>query len=112
MALHTEDETVATPRQIERFARRVLEGVGLPDWEMAIRAEPVSWVAGANRESLGGCYHDKHIIIITPEAMTWPRSEARLTLVHEVAHALLGYGQGHNRRFMRKFAALIKRFMG
>lgn len=72
------------------FTRNKLNELGLKDWRIRQSSDP-------NQPFLGVCLHnDKCIQLNAHHIDIHPDSEVRCTILHEIAHALVGPGHGHN----------------
>jgi len=72
------------------FLRTELNNNGLADWSVRLNQN-------ANSHFLGLCSHkDKCIILSAHHIDIHPTEDVKNTIRHEVAHALVGPGQGHN----------------
>lgn len=79
-----------TREQAARFARNELDKAGLTDWHIRMIANQTSGY-------LGLCvYKDKCIILNALHIDIHPDPEIENTIRHEVAHAVVGPGHGHN----------------
>lgn len=77
------------PAAVTRWARRVMNEFGLSDWSFG-------WDNARRR--LGAChYGDCRITMSRHFVRMNGGAELRETLLHEVAHALVGPGHGHDR---------------
>jgi len=75
------------PEAIRRYARGVMDAFGLTDWSFAFDDA---------KRRLGACHHSRQMITMSRHFVDRNRpSEIRDTLLHEVAHALVGHGRGH-----------------
>ncbi len=73
-----------------KFLRAKLDEHGLKDWHVRITTDP-------NQPFLGLCvYKDKTIIINAHHVDIHPEAEVKNTNLHEVAHAIVGPGHGHD----------------
>jgi SNF2 family DNA or RNA helicase len=72
------------------FTRKKLNEFGLNDWRIRVSSDP-------NQPFLGLCMHnDKCIQLNAHHIDIHPDKEVINTILHEVAHALVGPGHGHN----------------
>ena len=81
-------------KEIEALAIQLMKQHGLSNWNFG-------W--NNTRGSFGKCIHRTHTIelsIITTPLRT--REEVVNTILHEIAHALVGSGNGHNHIWKRK----------
>ena len=94
-----EPQTVGpTPEQRLRACRAMMDQHGLADWRLALSS-------AARR--LGSCaYHTKTIRLSRHLLALNDWSEVRDTLLHEVAHALVGQSHGHDRVWRAQAVAL------
>ena len=77
---------------IEQLANALLAR-HLPGWQFAFNRQ---------RRTLGLCrYREKRIELSRPHAEAGDMTQARETLLHEIAHALAGPGTGHGPRWQR-----------
>jgi predicted SprT family Zn-dependent metalloprotease len=77
------------PAVVSQWARKVMDSFGLHDWAFAFDNA---------RRRLGAChYGDCRITMSRHFVRLNGGSELRETLLHEVAHALVGPGHGHGR---------------
>src|SRR5215831_12499482 len=80
------------------FLRKTLDNNGLKDWKVRIFTD-------LNRPYLGLCSHkDKAILLNGHHVDTHPEPEVKDTILHEVAHALVGpsNGQPHGPTWVTK----------
>jgi len=87
-----------TPRDAARLARDLMNQHGAGGWAFAFDRA---------RRRFGCCQHRHHLITLS-EPLTKLNSEAEVrdTILHEIAHALVGPGAGHGIKW-RQQAALI-----
>lgn len=79
-----------------KFCRAELDKYGLSDWHIRITTDP-------NAPFLGLCvYKDKSIILNAHHIDIHPVAEVWNTIRHEVAHAIVGPGNGHNETWADK----------
>lgn len=72
------------------FLRTEMNKHGLQDWSVRLNND-------ANSSFLGLCSHkDKTIILSAHHIDIHPEPDIKNTCLHEIAHALVGVGQGHN----------------
>lgn len=74
--------------ELEREARTLLDLHGLTEWEF-----------GFDRaiQRVGQCNHwTRRITVSRTTAAAWPREEMIDTVLHEIAHALVGPSHGHD----------------
>jgi predicted SprT family Zn-dependent metalloprotease len=72
---------------VRRLARQLLDEHGLPHWTFAFNRR---------KRSLGYCWYDIRTIELSIYLVERNGDEAiRETLLHEIAHALVGSGHGH-----------------
>jgi SNF2 family DNA or RNA helicase len=72
------------------LCRAELDKYNLTDWHVRLTTDP-------NQPFLGLCvYKDKSIILNAHHIDIHPSDEITCTILHEVAHAIVGPGQGHN----------------
>jgi predicted SprT family Zn-dependent metalloprotease len=86
--------TAARAEEVRRLARDLFAAHGL-----------AGWTFGFNRRkrSLGVCfYHRRAIELSLPFVERNGPAEVRDTLLHEIAHALVGPGHGHDALWRRK----------
>jgi hypothetical protein len=88
----------AVRRELENETKRLLEEHGLTGWTVAFESTI----------SRGGqCKHDKKVIGYGVPFMLYATKEQRMnTVLHEVAHATVGPGHGHNAVWKRQFKKL------
>lgn len=78
------------------YCREKLDHYGLTDWHVRLTQNP-------NEPFLGLCvYKDKSIILNAFHIDIHPDSEVRNTILHEVAHAIVGPGHGHTATWIDK----------
>lgn len=88
-------------QQIEREAWRLMREHGLVDhgwvfkWDHAVR-------------TLGKCYHGRRQITLSKKVFSIPENVplARNTMLHEIAHALVGPSHGHDHVWKRQARAI------
>ncbi len=69
------------------MARRLMDEHGLTGWTLAF---------GEARTRLGTCHFRHHVIRISrTHALEGSEEQIRDTVLHEIAHAIAGYGAGH-----------------
>lgn len=51
--------------------------------------------------NLGTCYHNKKLIVFSEKWLKLPYQEILDTILHEIAHALCGPGEGHGAKWKR-----------
>ena len=74
--------------EVQRLARRLLAGYGLADWSFAFNRSKLQ---------MGLCEYGRRLILLSAYFVELNSDEAVLdTLLHEIAHALVGPGHGHN----------------
>lgn len=79
-----------------KFCREQLDKYGLTDWHVRLTSDP-------DKPFLGLCvYKDKSIILNAHHIDIHPYAEVNCTILHEVAHAIVGPGQGHNETWRQK----------
>lgn len=79
-------------KDVERFAYRLLKENGLTAWRVGFN----------HNVRFGVCKHDEKAIFISLVGMQYSTPEAiRDTVIHEVAHAVVGPGNGHNAKWVR-----------
>ncbi len=81
-------------REVGRWAEQLIRSHGLTDWE---------FVFNRRKRSLGMCSYDRKTIELSTHFVD--RNEMvsiRDTLLHEIAHALVGPGHGHDAVWKRK----------
>lgn len=85
-----------TREQASKFCRAELDKYNLSDWHVRITTDP-------NAPFLGLCvYKDKSIILNAHHIDIHPTAEIYNTIRHEVAHAIVGPGHGHNETWADK----------
>lgn len=99
-----------TRRELRRFAKRVLRATGLAGWKVATKPMPAMPCGGVFYEPGGACDYPAQAICLAPVLLELERHVGKLTVLHEIAHAL-GWPH-HGPEFMCAFADLVKRFMG
>lgn len=73
-----------------KFLRSKLDAYGLSEWHVRITSDP-------NQPFLGLCVHkDKSIILNAHHVDIHSDADVRCTILHEIAHAIVGPGQAHN----------------
>jgi SNF2 family DNA or RNA helicase len=73
-----------------KFCRAKLDEHNLRDWHVRLTSDP-------NQPFLGLCVHrDKSIILNSAHIDIHPDAEVRCTILHEVAHAIVGPDHAHN----------------
>ena len=77
-----------TEHQVTQFAKLLLSHSGLA-------AQGWTFRINTNRSRLGVCRYRGKSIEISKYHLTSPDKEIRNTLLHEIAHALVGPGHGH-----------------
>ena len=82
---------------IEDRARELLDEYGLDNWTFEISSEKVT---------VGHCYHDRKLIVFSENYAHADWSEIEDTILHEIAHALVGPGHGHNLTWKLKAMAI------
>jgi len=76
--------------QAGRYTKEMLDKHGLKNWSVRVTTDP-------NSPFLGMCSSkDKAIILNAHHIDIHPEAEVIDTILHEVAHAIVGSGQGHN----------------
>ena len=86
-----------TQSEIESLAFRLLYNHGLYNWGWKFkfhRMKKVSGLCNYKKKIISG---SKFILIGSDESLV------RNTILHEIAHALVGYGNGHNEIWKKKF---------
>jgi hypothetical protein len=74
--------------EVQRLARRLLAGHGLGDWSFAYNRSKLQ---------MGLCVFGRRLILLSAYFVELNGDEAVLdTLLHEIAHALVGPGHGHD----------------
>ncbi len=85
-----------TRDESSKFCRAELDKYGLSDWHVRLTTDP-------NAPFLGLCvYKDKSIILNAHHIDMHPRAEILNTILHEVAHAIVGPGYGHSETWAEK----------
>lgn len=87
---------------IYKIAKELMHKHNLHDWSFEIFESTKKRTGGIKANALGMCiYHEKVIAII--DAVAYSRSEeyVRSLILHEIAHALAGSGNGHNEVWQR-----------
>lgn len=80
------------PVVVRDWARRVLDAFGLADWSFGFDNA---------RRRLGACHYNQLLITMSRHYVARNDSVAlRQTMLHEVAHALVGPGHGHGPAWM------------
>jgi predicted SprT family Zn-dependent metalloprotease len=84
--------------EIEKLAKEMMQSHGLLNWRFA-------W--NNTRASFGKCKHGSRMIelsrILSPLR---PMDEVKNTILHEIAHALVGGGHGHDMAWRYKFVSI------
>lgn len=81
-------------KQIEELAKELFEKYELVDWKLRFRKA---------KTYIGQCaYHNKTITISTIYAPAMTVPQITNTLLHEIAHALVSPGHGHDRVWQEK----------
>jgi len=76
--------------EASQFCRTELNQHGLKDWKVRLNSNP-DW------PFLGMCVHNDEAIILNAHHIDiHPHAEVINTIRHEIAHALVGSGNGHN----------------
>lgn len=89
-------ERLGSPRagEIRRLAESLLAGYGLPDWTFAFNRR---------KRAMGMCYFTHKLIELSIYFVECNgRDEIVDTLLHEIAHALVGPGHGHDAVWKQK----------
>lgn len=84
--------------QVTELAREIMNDHGLEDWTVAM-----------NRATgrAGICYHTRRLLGFSKLIMSaFDEAEVRNTILHEIAHALVGAGHGHDTIWRRKFVSI------
>ena len=81
-----------------KLARRLMDEAGLTTWKVNLDNA---------RRRFGQCRHgSKTISLSRPLIMANDEAQVKDTILHEIAHALVGAGHGHNKVWKRQAAAL------
>jgi SNF2 family DNA or RNA helicase len=76
------------------LAREMMNAHGLQQWQVKIKYATAS---------LALCDYNKKTIYLTPKLIGWvDDSKVKDAILHEIAHALVGYGHGHDDVWTRK----------
>lgn len=84
--------------QVAEHARSLMDEHGLEDWAIDF---------GRSTKSAGACYYSRRLIRFSRVIMTaYDDAAVRNTILHEIAHALVGSRHGHDGVWRRKFLEL------
>ena len=93
-----EPEEWHTVEDVLKYARVCTEICGLEDWQWKVKKSDGSW--------LGLCSYAESTMYLCPECLNKGHLEIKITILHELGHALAGRGHGHNIIWKKCCAAL------
>ena len=92
-----------TGKEVKELARKLMDQQGLTDW--TVRLDPMMAKVGKYSHCLGFCDWDNNEITLSYiHAISHDEYEVRLTILHEIAHALTQ--SGHDKVWLNKLRAL------
>jgi hypothetical protein len=108
-----------TEELAEKITEELLKHFGLTDWFLTFRNyftefddEIDRLIADEPSENKGCCIHNlQQISLVRAHVVNDPDFDVLDTITHEIAHALLGEGHGHDETFKQKHAEVHRRAM-
>lgn len=93
-ALHDAASPASRLRAVSALARSLMDFHGLDHWRLDY-SKKATWYAGLTR------FHERTIRLSARHMMNYEYLYVRETILHEIAHALVGHEHGHNATWRR-----------